>query len=134
METKNKAWNISLWILQVLLAALFAMSGFGKVSQPIADLAKQMAWVTAVPEGLVRFIGTAELAGALGLILPSVTRIKPVLTAWAGIGLATIMVLALPFHLSRGEMNVWPVNVVLGSLAALLAWGRFKKAPIQSKH
>jgi len=69
-------------------------------------------------------------AGALGLILPAVTRIRPKLTAAAGLGLVTVMVLAAAFHLSRGEAQVLPLNLTLGALAAFVAWGRSRKAPI----
>jgi putative oxidoreductase len=55
----RRALSIALWVVQVLLAAMFLMSGFMKLSQPIAALAGQMPWVTSVPETLVRFIGTA---------------------------------------------------------------------------
>jgi hypothetical protein len=61
------------------------------------------------------------------------TRIKPVLTAWAGVGLAAVMVLATLFHLSRGEVNKLPVTVVLGGIATFIAWGRFRKARIPSR-
>ncbi|HYC49971.1 MAG TPA: DoxX family protein [Gemmatimonadaceae bacterium] len=126
----RRALSITLWVVQVLLAAMFLMSGFMKLSQPIAALSGQMPWVMSVPEALVRFIGAAELAGALGLILPSLTRIRPRLTVLAAIGLITVMILASAFHLSRGEGSVVPMNLVLAALAAFVAWGRNKAAPI----
>jgi putative oxidoreductase len=86
-----------------------------------------------VPRWLVRFIGTSELLGALGLILPAAMRIKPVLTGFAALGLLTIMVLAALFHASRGEFGMLRVNSVLGALAAFVAWGRLKKAPIPAR-
>jgi hypothetical protein len=64
------------------------------------------------------------------MILPSALRIKPVLTPLAGAGLVVIMCLAVLFHLSRGEAAVTPVNLVLGALAAFVAWGRYTRAPI----
>src|SRR4051812_29537875 len=70
--------NYGLWTVQVLLAAAFGMAGFMKLGTPIDQLAKSLPWVTSIPT-LTRFIGLAEFAGALGLILPSVTRIKPIL-------------------------------------------------------
>ena len=128
--TPRRALSIALWIVQVLLAAMFLMTGFMKLSQPIAALSGQMPWVTSVPEALVRFIGAAELAGALGLILPSLSRIRPRLTVLAAIGLITVMILASAFHLSRGEGSVVPMNLVLAALAAFVAWGRSNPAPI----
>ncbi len=126
--TSSKSLHFGLWVAQVLLAAAFAMAGSFKVSAPIDELARQMAWVGAVPPALVRFIGTSELLGALGLILPSITRVRPALSALAALGLVTIMALAIPFHLTRGEPIV--ANIVLGTIAAFVAWGRFRKAPI----
>jgi putative oxidoreductase len=133
-KSQGKALSIGLWIVQALLAVGFGMAGLMKVGRPIAELAKSMPWVATVPEGLVRFIGASELAAAVGLILPSLARIKPVLTAWAGTGLVAVMVLAAIFHLSRGEPQVLPVNVVLGGMAAFVAWGRFGKARIASRN
>ena len=77
--------------------------------------------------------GTAELAGALGLLLPALTRIKPSLTPLAAAGLVTIMALASVFHATRGESGGIVVNLVLGSVAAFIAWGRYKKAPIAAR-
>ena len=84
-----------------------------------------------VPLALVRFIGISELLGAVGLILPALTKIKPLLTPLAALGLLTIMILAMGFHVSRGEAGTLPFNIVLGGLAAFVAWGRTSKAPIR---
>ena len=129
----NKSLHVTLWVTQVLLALAFGMAGLMHVTKPIAELSKTMGWTANAPEALVRFIGLAELAGALGLILPGLTRIKPGLTAWAATGLATMMVLAGFVHASRSEASMLTVNVVLGGLAAFVAWGRFRKAPIVSR-
>jgi uncharacterized membrane protein YphA (DoxX/SURF4 family) len=126
----RRALNVTLWVVQILLAIAFAMTGLMKLTQPVADLATQMAWVTSVPAALVRFIGAAELAGALGLVLPSLTRIQPRLTVFAALGLVVVMLLASVTHASRGEFGMIPVNLVLGALAAFVAWGRGKAAPI----
>lgn len=128
----KKGLNIGLWIVQGLLALAFLGAGFMKLTTPIEAMAQQMAWVTTAP-GLVRFIGLAELLGGIGLILPAATRILPHLTAWAATGLGTIMLLASVFHLSRGEAMSVPANIVIGLLAAFVAWGRFKSAPISPR-
>ena len=119
--------NIVLWVIQILLAAAFGMFGFNKISQPIEGLAGMMPWVTSMPVLLVRFIGLSEVAGALGLLLPGLTKIQPKLTAWAGAGLAVVMILASLFHTSRGEFGNIGINVVLGALAAFVAWSRWSK-------
>jgi putative oxidoreductase len=80
--------------------------------------------------GLIRFIGVSELLGGLGLILPAASRIRPGLTPLAALGLTIIMVLALGYHVSRGEMSALPIVGALGGLTAFVAWGRAKKAPI----
>ena len=129
----SKGWNIALWVVQVLLAAMFLMAGATKLTQPMDALATQLPWTTAVPELLVRFIGLAEIAGALGLILPSALRIRPRLTVLAALGLVVVMVLASGLHASRGEFGMLPMNAVIAALAGLVAWGRTRKAPISPR-
>ena len=128
--TRSQGLHVSLWVVQGLLAAAFLMAGVIKTTQPLEELAKNMAWTTAVPPLLVRFIGASEFLGALGLVLPSLTRIKPGLTPLAGAALALVMLLAAIFHFPRGEYPAIGFNVVLGALAAFVAWGRLKQAPI----
>jgi uncharacterized membrane protein YphA (DoxX/SURF4 family) len=125
-----KAWNITLWVVQGLLAVMFGIAGFMKLTMPIAELTEKMVWPGAAPSALVRFIGLSELAAAIGLIAPAATRIKPVLTPLAGVGLVIVMLFAAIFHITRGELGALPTNLVLGALAAFVAWGRFRKAPI----
>jgi putative oxidoreductase len=122
--------HTALWIAQILLACAFGMAGVGKSTAPIAELAPDMPWVLDIPEALVRFIGLSEFAGGLGMVLPSVTGIRPVLTPLAALGLALIMLLAAAFHLVRGEVPVIAFNAVLGAMALFVAWGRLRRAPI----
>ncbi len=128
----RKGLRVALWIVQGLLALGFGLAGFMKLTTPIAELAQKMSWVANLPE-LVRFIGAAELAGALGMILPSATRIAPKLTALAGAGLLTVMILAAGYHFTHGEAKAVPFNVILGGMAAFVAWGRFRAAPIVAR-
>jgi putative oxidoreductase len=124
--------HILLWVVQVLLACAFGMAGVMKSTQPVEALVQGgMAWAGQMPLAMVRFIGVSELLGAIGLILPAATKIKPFLTPLAALGLLTIMILAMAFHLSRGELQATPINIVLGGLAAFVAWGRTKKVPIR---
>jgi putative oxidoreductase len=125
--------NVLLWIVQLLLAAAFGMAGVMKLTSPIDELAAAMVWPGDIPAALVRFIGATELLGAIGLVLPSVTRIKPVLTPLAACGLAIIMLLAAIFHVVRGEFSALLINGALGGLAVLVAWGRFRRAPISAR-
>jgi len=129
---RPKVLHIILWIVQVIMAGMFMMGGFMKTFMPIADLSVIMPWAKDM-EALTRFIGISELLGGLGLILPAALRIAPRLTVWAAYGLALIMVLAILFHLSRGEMADIPKNIVLGLLAVFIGWGRSTKAPIHQR-
>jgi hypothetical protein len=127
----SKGLRIGLWVVQGLLALVFAMSGGTKLAVPYAELLNQGRWVQSIPEWPVKFIGVAEVSGALGLILPAATRIKPILTPLAAAGFVVIMVLASGLHLSLGEPPIVPV--ILGGLAAFVAWGRFRKRPAADK-
>src|SRR5271168_3625417 len=130
-NTPRKGLNIALWIAQVLLALVFGMAGIMKLTQPIPALAQMMKWPGDVPWELVRFIGTMELLGALGILLPAATRVLPRLTPTAALGFAAIQVLAIPFHVSRGEAAMaLPINIPLLALSIFVAWGRFRAAPI----
>ncbi len=129
----SRALHYTLWALQLLLALAYAMAGVMKTTQPIADLGLKMNWVNHVPPGMVRFIGIAELAGALGLVLPAATRIMPGLTSLTAALLTLDMVLAAAFHVYLGEAPMMVPALVLGTLAAIVAWGRFKKAPIAAR-
>jgi putative oxidoreductase len=132
-SSSSTVLRIALWVAQVGLMLMFLGAGFMKATTPIPILAQKLPWASTMPEAIVRFIGISELAGALGLVLPSLTRIRPKLTIYAALGLVTIMVLASVFHLSRGEAAVLPVNIVIGAVAAFIAWGRAKKAPIEPR-
>jgi hypothetical protein len=118
--------EIALWIAQIILAAMFAFAGFLKTTQPIAQLAKMMAWASDSPVALVRFIGVVELAGALGMILPILTGILPWLTPLAAIGFLIIQILAIGMHARRGETaKTVALNLVLLALSVFVAWGRW---------
>jgi uncharacterized membrane protein YphA (DoxX/SURF4 family) len=130
---KRDWWGIGLWGAQVALALLFGMAGYMKAFTPIEALTAQMAWAADSPELLVRFVGIAEIAGAVGMILPAATRILPWLTPLAALGFATIQVLAMALHITRGEFMVLPMNLVLLALALFVAWGRGRKAPIEPR-
>jgi uncharacterized membrane protein YphA (DoxX/SURF4 family) len=133
MSAPSRALNASLWVAQVVLAVMFGMAGVMKSTAPIAELAPKMVWAGDIPEALVRFIGVAELSAAIGLLLPSLTRIKPWLTPLAAAGLVVIMTLAAIFHVMRGELSALPFNTGLGAVAVFIAWGRYKAAPISAR-
>ncbi|MEV0686939.1 DoxX family protein [Nocardia sp. NPDC050378] len=115
--------NIVVWIVSALLAALFLMAGSMKLAkskqQLVAD--PKMGWAEPLPEGLIKFIGAAEVAGALGLILPGVFDIATWLVPAAAVGLAVVMVGAIVTHGRRGEWQNVVVTVVLLALAVFVA-------------
>jgi uncharacterized membrane protein len=127
---RRRGLRAGLWVAQALLAVAFGLAGLSHATRPIAEMAKFAPWTGALPEALVRFIGVAEMTGALGLVLPALTRRRPALTAWAATGLAVVMGLACAVHIARGEPQVLPVNLALGGVAAFIAWGRFGRARI----
>ncbi len=125
--------NKALWAVQALVALAFVGAAGMKLSTPLDALAAKMAWVAHVPPWSVKVIGALELLGALGLILPSALRIKPVLTPLAAAGLVLTMVAAAGLHIAIGEAAMIAPNIVLGGLCAFIAWGRHSKAPIAPK-
>lgn len=131
--TPRRGLYYGLWVAQALLALVFLMSGLTKLTAPLAQLQAQMPWVQGAMGGAVRFIGLAETAGALGVVLPAATRIRPSLTPLAAAGLTTVMVLAALTHLSRGEAPMVAVNATLGALAAFVAWGRSRAVRIEGR-
>ena len=126
----SKGLHYGLWAVQVLLALAFGAAGVMKSTAPLEELAKNMAWVNSTPAWLVRFIGVSELLGAVGLLLPSATRVLPKLTVAAAGGLVTVMVLGAGTHVMLGEAQMMAPSVVLGLLSAFVLWGRAVKAPI----
>ncbi len=122
--------TVVLWILQALLALLFAANGIRKLTQSAEALGKTAPALRAIPMGLVRFIGTAELLGAIGLIVPSAIRIAPVLTPSAAAGLALLMVCATTFHVARKEYAHSGVTAVIMVLTVFVLYGRLALAPI----
>jgi uncharacterized membrane protein YphA (DoxX/SURF4 family) len=118
--------DVVLWIIAGLLAVVFAGAGLMKLAQPKEKLASSgMAWTESFSAGAVKGIGALEVAAALGLILPAVLDIAPVLVPLAALGLVLLMIGAAITHARRKETSNIAVNVVLLLLAAVVAWGRF---------
>ena len=118
--------NALLWTLQIVLAAIFAGAGAIKLIQSRDQLAKTLGgWVYEFPAPLLKPLGLAELLGAIGLIVPPLVHIAPILTPLAAIGLVLTMIGAVVTHARRGEFPNVAVNVVLAIMAAVVAWGRF---------
>jgi hypothetical protein len=117
--------NKLLWVVQILLAFLFVFAGVTKFVMPAEQLTAQ----SSMSAGFLRFIGTMEVLGALGLILPWLLRIRPALTPLAAIGLAIIMVGAVVTTIPMMGVAAAIVPAVVFVLAVLVAWGRWGKQP-----
>ena len=132
-SSRNSTLNVWLWVAQCLLAVFFLLAGGMHAFMPIEQASKFAAWIATAPVALVRFIGIAELAGAIGVLLPAATRVKPWLTPLAAAGLATIMLLAIPVHVARGELDMLGRNLAALTVAAFVVWGRVNRVRIAAR-
>jgi uncharacterized membrane protein YphA (DoxX/SURF4 family) len=118
--------NVALWIIAGLLAAVFAAAGLMKLAQPKEKLvASGLGWAEDFSAGTVKAIGALEVLAAVGLILPAVLDIVPVLVPLAALGLVLLMAGAILTHARRKENQMIVVNLVLLALAAAVVVGRF---------
>lgn len=123
--------KVGLWAVQIYVGGMFLFSGYLKLFTPVAEMAKMgMVWPSEVPSAFLMFIGTVDLAGGLGLLLPALTRIQPRLTVLAALCAAVLQILAIAFHAYRGEFEALPLNATLLVGALFIWWGRSKRAPI----
>jgi hypothetical protein len=119
--------NTALWIIQALLALLFLFAGGMKLVMPIEELIKQMP--LALPGWFIQFIGVVEILGGIGLILPWLTGIRPGLTPLAAVGLVILMIGATVYGVVAGDPVSALMPVVVGILAAFVAYGRWRLVP-----
>jgi len=124
--------NIALWIAQGLLAAIFLFAGGVKLVLPIEDMMKQMP--LPLPGWFVRFTGIVEVLGAIGLILPWLLRIRPGLTPLAAAGLVIVMIGASVYTVAAGDVGSALIPLAVGILAAFVAYGRWRLAPLRGSH
>lgn len=120
----------ALWAAQSVLGTAFVGAGAFKLFGPMKQVEDKLGFPKDVGPKVTRFIGASELAGGLGVVAPSLTRIAPALTPLAALGLDAVMILATGYHLRKRELASLPVTLGLGALAAFVAWGRYKKARI----
>jgi uncharacterized membrane protein YphA (DoxX/SURF4 family) len=133
LQTQEDIMNLALWIAASVLAATFAGTGFMKLLVPKEKLVNAgQGWAEDVSAANVRLIGVVEVLGAVGLILPAVVHIAPILVPLAAVGLVLVMVGAAVVHARRNEAPNIAVNVVLLALAVFVAWGRFGPYPFAS--
>ena len=118
--------NLALWIAAIVLAAVFAGSGLMKQFVPKEKLVTSgQGWAEDFSPTNIRLIGLAEILGAIGVVLPAVVHIAPILVPLAATGLVLVMVGAATVHARRKEAPMVAVNAVLLVLAVVVAWGGF---------
>lgn len=118
--------NVVLWILASVLAVAFLAAGAMKLTRSKEQLAAAgQGWVEDFGPGTIKAIGVLEVLAALGLILPGLLGVAPVLVPLAASGIVLLMIGAIITHLRRKEAPMVIVNVVLLAMAAVVAWGRF---------
>ncbi|MDT7710097.1 MAG: hypothetical protein QOG20_5704 [Pseudonocardiales bacterium] len=116
--------NIVAWILQIVLAVAFLAAGGMKLARPKPALVSAgMGYAEDYTDSNIKLIGAIEVIGAIGLIVPWLTGIAPILTPIAAVGLALVMAGAVVVHIRRKEQFVPPL--VLGVLALVVAVLRF---------
>lgn len=123
--------NVVLWIVQILLALAFVAAGYGHVFEFEGMAARpRMGWLRAVGPTGMHGIGILEILGGVGLIVPAAVHVLPWLTPTAAAALAVVMVLAAVFHARRpDETRSIVTDLVLGVIAAAVAYGRFVVSP-----
>lgn len=116
----------ALWTAQLVLAAVFSVTGSVKLTKPRERMAAGvMSWAADVSDAQFRAIGQLELLGAAGLVLPGLLDVAPPLTPLAATGLALTMVGAFVTHARLGETGRLVAPVVLFALAVFVAIERF---------
>lgn len=121
--TRSKKTSATLWTIQTLLAALFLFAGATKFILPPQLLQEGPV---VLPLAFIRFIGVCEILGAVGLILPTLLRIRPVLTPLAAAGLVIIMIGAVSVTIAGGPVVPALFPLVVGVLAGTVAYGRWQ--------
>jgi uncharacterized membrane protein YphA (DoxX/SURF4 family) len=118
--------NSVLWVIQGLLALVFLFAGCTKLVLPIEAMTRQMHF----PGPFLRFLGVAEIAGALGLILPIALHIREGLTPLAAIGLLIIMIGAIVVTAMTGPLVAALAPAIVGAFASIVVYGRWRSAPV----
>jgi uncharacterized membrane protein YphA (DoxX/SURF4 family) len=120
--------NLTLWVLQVLLAVVFFAHGWLFLSPP-PDIAEQMN--ALLPRWFQLFLGVAEVLAGVGLTLPGLTRIMPWLVSWAAVGVMIVTASATVLHVVRGETSSAAITLLLLAMATVVAYMRHRLLPIR---
>jgi uncharacterized membrane protein YphA (DoxX/SURF4 family) len=130
LRIEGHIMNITLWVLQALLAIAFLAHGLLFLFPP-PELLPQMN--ALIPRAFGIFLGVAEVAAAVGMTVPGLTRVQPWLIPWAAAGLMPVMVGATILHIARNEVSSAVITAVLLVLLTFVAYMRWKVMPIQPR-
>jgi uncharacterized membrane protein YphA (DoxX/SURF4 family) len=125
----KRVMDYALWIAQAMLALIFLFAGGMKLILPIEAMTKQVP----LPGLFLRFIGVAEVLGAIGLILPGLLRIRPGLTPLASAALVIIMIGAVVVTIRTGSVAEALFPFFTGLLCVFVSWGRLRLAPLRAR-
>ena len=119
--------NTAVWLAQGLLAVAMLGAGAMKLTQSKQQLmaSGNMDWTEDFPEPQIKGIGTLEVLAALGLILPALLDLAPVLVGVAAVGVVLLMLGAAATHLRREEGQMVPVNLIIAAIAVFIGVMRF---------
>ena len=117
--------EIGLWIAQVSLLGIYGAYGVYKIFFT-SNAREKMDWAKDRSENYVRFVGVAELLGAVGVVAPMLTGILPWLTPLAAIGLTLIQGFAIfTEHLPKKEYKILPLNLYFAAMSIFVIVGRW---------
>ena len=125
--------RVGLWGAQLIVASIFLFGAYAKLLVPQPELARMIPWTADYSTTFVHGIGLVDLAGGLGILLPSLIRVAPGLTIPAALGCAALQAFAIVFHLSRGETMALVFNIPLLAMSVFVLWGRSRKARIEAR-
>jgi len=126
---EGRRMTVALWVVQGLLALVFLFSGASKLVMSIEEMTKDVA----LPGAFLRFLGVAEMAGGVGLVLPGLLGILPGLTPLAAACLVIIMIGATVITATTMGVGMALIPLAVGLLTAFVAYGRWRLAPLAER-
>jgi hypothetical protein len=131
--SNERLLHFASWVAQDLLAFFFTVTASLKLVLDADRLVEIMAWTGSLPIQLVRGFGAIELLGAIAVAAPAVTRAPQRIVGWAATAFMTLMACAMIIHVARGEYRMVALNLVVGGIAAFVAWSRLMHEPIEQR-
>jgi len=122
--------NVALWIVAGVLGLAYVAGGIVKLTMPYEKYAAKLGWPEDFTPGNVRFMGVVEVLGGIGLVLPGLVDIAPVLVPIAASGMALYMAGAMTERIRRGEYKELLGDLMFLAAMVFIAWGRFAIEPL----